>query len=63
MRLVLAGQGHRGRRKYKLHLAGRPVEDPRMLRDDYIVGLQNMRIDLQRPLSNVDGGVGGFGVI
>ena len=32
-RLVLLGVGHLGRRKYKSHLAVRPVEVPRTLRD------------------------------
>jgi len=32
-RLVLQGVGHMGRRKYKSHLAVRPVEGPRTLRD------------------------------
>src|ERR1700751_2785642 len=32
-RLVLRGVGHLGRRKYKSHLAVRPVEVPRTLRD------------------------------
>src|SRR5215471_3862124 len=32
-RLVLQGVGHMGRREYKLHLAVRPVEGPRTLRD------------------------------
>src|SRR5215472_11073 len=31
-RLVLQGVGHMGSRKYKSHLAVRPVEDPRTLR-------------------------------
>src|SRR5262249_16772446 len=32
-RLVLQGVGHMGRREYKSHLAVRPVEVPRTLRD------------------------------
>src|ERR1700758_1291822 len=57
-RLVLQGVGHLGRRRYKLHLAVRPVEVPRTLRD-YSNGSPESRDDLQRPLSNGDGGVGG----
>src|SRR5215472_11051253 len=34
-RLVLQGVGHMGRRTYKSHLALRPVEVPRTLRDDF----------------------------
>jgi hypothetical protein len=35
MPLVLTGQGHKVSRKYKFHLAVRPVEHPPTLRDDY----------------------------
>src|SRR5215469_4647401 len=61
-RLVLQDVGHMGRRKYKSHLAVRPVEVPLTLRD-YSSGSPEFEDDLQRPLSNVDGGVGGSSVI
>src|ERR1700739_1329227 len=53
-RLVLLGVGHLGRREYKSHLAVRPVEVPRTLRDHFR-GSPDVEGSLATALSNVDG--------